>query len=208
MRPRAHARIDVFIALLNLLVILLPATALCDSPKDETYRTEVDRIIHSYIDQLETVFSSEAIADTLRAANEQHQGLSLSQIKQMDAEWVQKTTGQQWIDEMMINACADVLFAFQDEHIEFVEMFITDRYGLNVCQTNKTSDYYQADEKWWIDTYVNGKGKTYHGGIEYDDSAFSEVISIYIPIRDKKTGEVLGVSKSVIDIIFVKAELS
>lgn len=192
--------------LVMLFSVALPAWS--DAPAEGDFHAKVDKIIHSYIDDLDAAFSSEIIISALKATNEANQGLSLARIKEIDAQWIKNSSAGAGIDELMINPCADELFKFQDKHMEFVEIFITDRYGLNVCQTNKTSDYYQADEKWWIDTYLNGKGRTYHGAIEYDDSAFSEVISIYIPIRDKQTGEVLGVSKSVIDIIFIKAELS
>ena len=73
--------------------------------------------------------------------------------------------------------------------------------------TNKTSDYYQADEAWWTETYANGLGKSLFGAIEYDESALAEAIPIYVPITDPDTGSAIGVMKAVCDITAIKMEL-
>ena len=73
--------------------------------------------------------------------------------------------------------------------------------------TNKTSDYYQADEDWWIQSYNEGQGKTFHGAIEYDESAKAEAIPLYMPIMDPDTNKAIGVMKVIIDITAIKMEL-
>ena len=35
---------------------------------------------------------------------------------------------------------------------------LTDAKGAVIAATNKTSDYFQADERWWEEAYNNGKG--------------------------------------------------
>ena len=84
---------------------------------------------------------------------------------------------------------------------------VTDKRGLICGETNKTTDYYQADEQWWITAYNLGKGKSYYGGIEYDESAMAEVISIYVPVIDPGINKAIGVIKAACDITAIKMEL-
>ena len=77
----------------------------------------------------------------------------------------------------------------------FGEVFATNRYGVNVAQTRKTSDYRQDDESWW----QTAKEKTIHIGIEYDDSAAMYSMSIGIRIEDKE-GNFIGAMKAVLNI--------
>ena len=80
-------------------------------------------------------------------------------------------------------------------------------YGLNAGQTNKTTDYYQADEDWWIGAYNSGKGKASHGTIEFDESAQTEAISLYIPVMDGINNKAIGVIKAVVSITAIKMDL-
>ena len=70
---------------------------------------------------------------------------------------------------------------FPDE----VEVFITDVQGLIVGLSERTGDYLQADEGWWIEAYNNGKGKIYVGEVEYDDSTKTYAMNIGIPVVDQ-----------------------
>ena len=113
----------------------------------------------------------------------------------------------EFIKPFLINEVAVKLREFQEENAGFYEIFVTDMYGLNVGQTNKTTDYYQADEDWWIGAYNMGEGRSYHGQIEFDESAQTEAISLYVPIIDPITDEVIGVVKVVMNITAIKIEL-
>jgi signal transduction histidine kinase/ActR/RegA family two-component response regulator len=78
----------------------------------------------------------------------------------------------------------------------FGEVFVTNKYGANVAQTNKTSDYWQADEHWWQYAKQNG---LYVGDIKYDSSAnvYSTDIAI---ILNSENGEFAGIIKAVLNI--------
>ena len=76
------------------------------------------------------------------------------------------------------------------------EVFVTNKYGANVCQTNRTSDYYQADESWWHKAKDAG---VYLRDVAYDESA--DVYSTDICLRiDGPSGDFLGVMKAVLNI--------
>ena len=50
----------------------------------------------------------------------------------------------------------------------FVEIFVTNKYGVNIAQSQRTSDYYQADEEWWQEAKKNG---LFVDDVGYDESA-------------------------------------
>jgi len=88
----------------------------------------------------------------------------------------------------------------------FVEVFLTNKYGANVAQTRKTTDYKQSDESWW--QIAKAKGR-YIGDIEYDESAGVHGISIGIRINNEE-GNLLGIMKAVLDVrgIIREAEIA
>ena len=75
----------------------------------------------------------------------------------------------------------------------FGEIFVTNKYGVNIGSTGRTSDYYQADEEWW----QNGKKYGLNvSDINYDESA--DIFSIDIIARiDDENGEFIGILKAV-----------
>ncbi|RPJ72977.1 MAG: PAS domain S-box protein [Alphaproteobacteria bacterium] len=73
------------------------------------------------------------------------------------------------------------------------EVFVTNKYGLNVAQTSKTTDYYQADEKWW---QVAQKDGLFVNDVNYDESSGIFSTEISVRINDLQ-GNFLGVIKEV-----------
>ena len=118
-------------------------------------------------------------------------------IMALDAKWLSATDADPFIKQVSSNSCASQLKEFQSRRTEFVEIFVTDNIGLNICQTNKTSDYYQADETWWSETF-NARGQSHHGPLQYDESAQTFGIAIYAPIVDPGNNKVIGVAKAVV----------
>ena len=76
------------------------------------------------------------------------------------------------------------------------ELFVTNRFGGNVAQTGRTSDYRQSDEEWWQLARERG---VYVTDAELDES--SGVVSTDVCIRvDDPSGTFLGVLKAVLDV--------
>ncbi len=48
------------------------------------------------------------------------------------------------------------------------EVFVTNKYGANIAQTGRTSDFRQDDEQWW--QMARRKGM-HVGDVQYDNSA-------------------------------------
>jgi hypothetical protein len=206
---------------LHLGLLLALATAGCGGQTvDETkppgnevpakvpgFSEEVEAVLKKKAELVEKLAAEAKLVDAVKASNEEHKDLTMSEISRLDEQW-QATEGlDDFIKALMTNECAQLLVAFQEDNDGFPEVFVTDERGLIVAETNKTSDYYQADEDWWREAYNNGAGKSYHGEIEYDESAGSESISVYVPVNDPETGKTIGVIKAVCDITVIKMEL-
>ena len=83
-----------------------------------------------------------------------------------------------------------------ENKFKYAEIFVTNSYGVNVAQTEKTSDYMQADETWWKEARENGV--FVHEGY-FDDSAEVYATEIAMAIVDDE-GNFIGVVKIVLDI--------
>jgi len=168
---------------------------------------EVEKILFKKITLIQDLAGDSTIICLIREANRKNQKISIEEIKKLDDAWIQAAGINEFIKSHLTNKCAQLLVDFQETHDEFTEIFITDKKGLNVGQTNKTTDYYQADEEWWIRAYNNGIGKSYHGDSEYDESSKTECVAVYVPVMDPEINEAIGIVKAVCDITSIKLEL-
>lgn len=175
--------------------------------KETVLAPELDQLLAKEEETLKILAAGETIVDAVRSANARDRDISLAEITRLDTEWIASKTATPFIQQFMNNTAAFALLAFQKTHPRFKEIFIADAYGLNVGETNKTSDYYQADEAWWVNSMNGGTGKVFHGQIEFDQSAQTEAISIYVPIIDLSTLSAIGVLKGVLDLSVLKATL-
>lgn len=168
---------------------------------------EVEAVIRSKTDIFRPILSNKLIIEEVKASNQKNKDLTPEEILELDEKFRKSNGNDNFAEQFSTNRAAKELIEFQENNPVFSEIFITDKFGLNVAQTNKTTDYYQADEEWWMNAYNDDKGKEYHGSIEFDESAQAEAISVYIPIIDRDTNEIIGISKAVLSIAAIKLEL-
>lgn len=80
---------------------------------------------------------------------------------------------------------------------DFAEIFFTERNGLNVLTTNRTSDFVQSDEEWWQRAMEDGE---FQSPPQFDESAGVVALELSIRIDDPATGDRLGVLKGVVQL--------
>jgi|GEM_PF-1928599 len=135
----------------------------------------------------------------IKESNSRYEGMDAGSIKlrllEMDKRWIAAKPGdpilKEYLESRISQGMADILRA----RTRISEIFITDKYGGLVAASNRTSDFYQADEEWWQKAYNGGKGDVYLSDIELDESGKSWVVSIAVPIKDSISKEVIGVCK-------------
>lgn len=74
------------------------------------------------------------------------------------------------------------------------EILVSDRSGGLVAASDRTTDYYQADEPWWQASYDAGRGKIAFEELVYDISSATTGITASFPITAPGAG-LVGISK-------------
>ena len=180
-----------------------------DMPHDSVLSSEIEAVLHNKLDYIaEIIAENPIIIETLQQSNTVNALLSIEDKINLDSKWRKVEGVDDFIFSFLKNPAAFELYIFQENNPGYPEIFITDASGLNVAQTNKTTDYYQADEGWWIMAYNDGAGEKFHGLIEYDESAQSESVSLHVPIYDPETGAAIGIIKAVVDMVGIKNALT
>ena len=168
---------------------------------------EVEAVLNGKIAMISALVQDRVIVEEIRKSNERNKNLSLQKILELDKQWREAADSDDFIQRFLNNAVALRLIEFQKENSGFPEIFVVDAHGLNVGQTNKTTDFYQADEDWWVRSYNKGAGLAFHGPIEFDESAHTVAVALYVPVVDSLTNRVIGVTKTIVDIASIKSEL-
>ena len=99
------------------------------------------------------------------------------------------------------NPLSAKLRLFQTVNPIFAEVLMTDALGRLIAATEKTTDYWQADETWWQHAAVLGEHHASVEGIHYDASARVHSLDVSIPILDWQAPEKppVGVIKGVVN---------
>lgn len=165
----------------------------------------INQGIYLKIGELQTHSRHLVLRKSVSESNRKFQKLAdiEAYINQKDSEWVSAPKDEitPFMQELISGDLSDHL---REDLIEFyqekygyktiVEIFVTNRYGANIAQSGKTSDYRQDDEKWW--QIAREKG-CYVSAVEYDESAGETAVSMGVRIDDKG-GDFIGVMKAVV----------
>jgi methyl-accepting chemotaxis protein len=150
---------------------------------------------------LETLARTPSLVEAVKQANLDRAGLTDADIAAMDKEWIdKKATIEPTIKEIESNDLTAYLKGFVAKNPEEVEVFVTDKKGLNIAMTARTSDFLQGDEGWWKSTVAEGKGSSYIAAVEYDESSKAYAMNLGVPIYDPDTQEVIGVLRGTLDV--------
>ena len=167
---------------------------------------EVDARIYHRIENFKEYSKSLPLQYAISKSNQDFERLTDIQryIDEKDREWISapKETITPFMKELIDNDVSDFLraqvgfFNREYKYTIFGEVFVTNKYGANVGQTSKTSDYRQDDEEWW---QLAKKDGFYMRDIAYDESAGVYSTDIGIKIDDEK-GNFIGIMKVVLNI--------
>lgn len=167
----------------------------------------IDEELRGRIEQVEVYGHQLALRPDLTFSNEAFDSMEdrESYIARQDRDWIATPEGTTtpFMNEIINNSLANRIreeFQLNDFYEElygfpiFPEVFVTNRYGVVVAATNRTSDYFQADEDWY--QKAAKEKRFWVGDIEYDRSADAYSLDIIVPVRDRN-GDLLGALKVV-----------
>jgi len=127
--------------------------------------------------------------------NKAHASTSQDKIISMDKTWRSETQSSKspFIDSIMTSSASDYLRAVKSKNAGlFTEIFVMDNKGMNVAQSDVTSDYWQGDEAKWQKTYSIGSGAIHIGKIKKDESTQKLQAQVSMAITDPSTNHVIG----------------
>ncbi|WP_348529574.1 PDC sensor domain-containing protein [Rhizobium sp. SG_E_25_P2] len=114
-----------------------------------------------------------AVIDAIKAQNAKTAGLSAADIDALDKAWRAEVDGgdRKMIDEVLGNAASKFLHEKQEASEGVIsEIFVMDAKGLNVGQSDVTSDYWQGDEDKFQKSFGAGAEGFFVDEVEKDES--------------------------------------
>jgi hypothetical protein len=157
---------------------------------------EIDAAARSYVvNQAKTWLENPLIVSAINAQNTAHSSLEQSDIDALDKQWRRESvdgTGP-LIDRVMSSDLSVFLQSVREESQGLItEVFIMDNLGLNVGQSDLTSDFWQGDEAKWQKTFKMGPDTVFVDDVELDESSQRYQTQVSYAISDPATGEVIG----------------
>ena len=134
-----------------------------------------------------------AIINAILAQNGAHARLGKAGIEMLDARWRAElsSTTRPMIEAQLSNPLSLYLKGRQRAAEGLItEIFVMDNRGLNVGQSDITSDYWQGDEAKWPKSF--GGSVLYIEDAGRDESTQLMQSQASLPIRDPNTGAVIG----------------
>jgi len=144
--------------------------------------------------QNEVIFANESYVEEHMATVDTE--AILAEIKAIDAAWTGAEADDALIQSRLSNSLAWELARFRRAFPDHTELFVTDQYGAIVAATGRTSDFYQADEAWWQQTFAEGQGDLFIGGPAFDESSDTFGLIIAVPIYAPNTQTLIGILRS------------
>ncbi len=135
------------------------------------------------------------LIQAVKAQNAKHSSLSQSQIDKMDKQWRAEigAASRPMIDRILANELSKFLAGAKNATGGLVtEVFVMDNKGLNVGQSDVTSDYWQGDEAKWKKTYLAGPNAMFIDEVEQDESTQMFQSQLSMSVIDPASGEVIG----------------
>ena len=214
-------RAKLIVAFVGVTVLAVGAVAFVN---DRTARADLTRVVGAnlkslaasqglaigealarQVDLLQSFGLSNLVQDTVEAASASYAARGdpaaiQAQLETLDQQWraadAANDNTHPLVSIVLHNEVASELNEYRATFPENVEVFVTDKYGANVAATNRTSDYYQADEGWWQAAYNDGEGAPYIGQPEFDESSQTYASIIALPLYAHGTEEVIGVLRT------------
>lgn len=130
----------------------------------------------AYAKHVASWLSDPAVIDAVKAQNAKHASMDAAAIDTADKTWraEKKAGGGAMVDAVLANPLSVFLKGKKSAAGGVItEMFVMDNKGMNVGQSDVTSDYMQGDEGKWQKTFSVGDGAMFIDEVEFDDSTKS-----------------------------------
>jgi hypothetical protein len=135
------------------------------------------------------------VVTAVQAQNQQNERLGPDDIAALDWKWRSETASpsKPMIQALMANALSSFLMLKKRAGGGlYTEIIVMDNKGLNVGQSDATSDYWQGDEDKWQKTYLVGPNAVHISEISRDKSTRRLQSQISLTVVDPVTKKSIG----------------
>ncbi|WP_137134762.1 hypothetical protein [Rhizobium sp. FKY42] len=144
--------------------------------------------IKSYVTSKVTWLKDPALIAAIKAQNAKNAALSEAEIIALDKKWRAEVEAadKPMIKAILDNEASKFLKAQQAASSGVIsEVFVMDNKGLNVGQSEITSDYWQGDEAKFKKSFGVGKDAIFVDGVEKDESTQALQSQVSLTIVDE-----------------------
>ncbi|WP_445679756.1 hypothetical protein [Radicibacter daui] len=170
------------------LTLLVGTPAIADNAYEAPMREFAEKTVKQWV-------SDPAVIEAINAQNAKNAGLTQADVDALDKKWRAEVTAAShpMIDGVLGTAVSKKLADAEQAAGGLVtEIFIMDDKGLNVAQSEITSDYWQGDEAKWQKTYSVGPDAIFIDDVEQDESTQTFQSQLSMTISDPATGKAIG----------------
>ena len=119
-----------------------------------------------------------------------------ARIQAMQRRWQQAGPGDAFVAGYLTGPAARLLRTHGEARPGvYGEFFVTDRFGVLVGATRRSTTLAHAHKRWWQAAYAGGKGRVFLDDRGFDESVGHFVIGIVVPVR-ADDGTVTGILKA------------
>lgn len=146
-------------------------------------------------EKIATFAQSDYVVAAIKAQNAKTKDYDEAKIIELDKKWRAETdaSDKPMINEVLGFPASQKLAEVQDASDGlYTEIFVMDAKGLNVAQSDATSDFWQGDEAKWQKTFLVGPDALHLSDVEEDASSQTFQSQVSMPITDPASGAVIG----------------
>tara|TARA_R110002020_G_scaffold16900_11_gene60068 strand:- start:8379 stop:8957 length:579 start_codon:yes stop_codon:yes gene_type:complete len=177
----------------SLLTLVIACAAVAPSPV--LAESHVEPVNEYFQSEVFPWLSDPVLIDAVREQNARYADLTPADIEKLDLEWRAQVTlmSKPLVDAVLERGVSKFLAEKQEDSKGMItEIFLMDAKGLNVGQSEVTSDYWQGDEAKWQRTFGAGTGEVFVDRVETDESTQALQSQASVVISDPETGEPIG----------------
>ncbi len=162
--------------------------------QDGVYNPDKSIIDKAFVSEIKSFVDTEIVRLSIENQNAKYDGMAQSDIDKLDGDWRKETkqNDQPLISATLSNPLSSYLTRVQAHSIGlYSEIFVMDKFGLNVGQSNISSDYWQGDEAKFQKTYGVGSGAVFVDDPELDDALGICRVQVNMSV-DNDQGDLIG----------------
>jgi hypothetical protein len=179
---------------------VLAALAISPASAEEAYVTAINEYVKTNV---MSWAADPALVDAIKAQNAANAGLSQGDIDALDAKWKGEVEAadKPMITGVLGNTASKFLTEKKGAAGGLItEVFVMDEKGLNVGQSDATSDYWQGDEAKFQKSFGAGADAIFVDEVEKDESTQTLQSQVSVTIKDPASGAPIGAMTLGIDV--------